>query len=259
MAQDLKEYVRSDGGTREAVVITGDIAECHSLLECLDEFITGVGKPVYFVLGNHDIYGGSFEATHMVARAIQKGTNNQGTWLTEAGVIELTPGVALVGHDGWYDGRNGSGERSGVDLNDFYAIEDFIVRDERGMVRRLHQLVLIERIRAIADAAVKAAEGPLREAAKRYKEVYFATHVPPFVGATWHMGRISDGDWLPWMSCKAMGDMLIDVAYDFPEVNFTVMCGHTHSPGEYTPIPNLSVLTAKATYGHPSVHRILEV
>lgn len=33
-------------------------------------------------------------------------------------------------------------------------------------------------------------------------------HVPPFREASWHQGRISDDDWLPHFTCKAVGDVL---------------------------------------------------
>ena len=38
-------------------------------------------------------------------------------YLSQSGVVELTPHTALVGHDGWADGRLGDFDGSDVILN----------------------------------------------------------------------------------------------------------------------------------------------
>lgn len=40
-------------------------------------------------------------------------------WLGGMGVVPLTEETALIGHDGWADGRLGSGAASPVMLHDF--------------------------------------------------------------------------------------------------------------------------------------------
>ena len=45
------------------MVITGDIAESDSLGTSLMVMDALVGRPIYFVLGNHDFYHGSVAAT----------------------------------------------------------------------------------------------------------------------------------------------------------------------------------------------------
>lgn len=42
----------------DAIVISGDIAEAPSIAKILSEVADHVGKPIYFVLGNHDYYHG---------------------------------------------------------------------------------------------------------------------------------------------------------------------------------------------------------
>jgi len=39
----------------------------------------------------------------------------------------------------------------------------------------------------------------------------------------------------------------------------TTLCGHTHSPGEASILPNLTVLTGGAVYGQPVIQRMLEL
>jgi len=34
---------------------------------------------------------------------------------------------------------------------------------------------------------------------------------------------------------------------------FTVLCGHSHSSAEFTPLPNLHVMCGAARYKHPTV------
>ncbi len=42
----------------DGVLISGDIAEAPCLIEILNEMVDEIGKPIYFVLGNHDYYRG---------------------------------------------------------------------------------------------------------------------------------------------------------------------------------------------------------
>ena len=78
------------------------------------------------------------------------------------------------------------------------------------------------------------------------------THVPPFREACWHRGQISDDDWLPHFACRAVGEVLVEAMAAHPECEMTVLCGHTHSPGEAQVLPNLRVLTGGAEYGRPA-------
>jgi hypothetical protein len=77
------------------------------------------------------------------------------------------------------------------------------------------------------------------------------THVPPFREACWYEGRISDDNWLPYFTCKAMGDVLTRVMRERPQKRMTVLCGHTHGAGEADILPNLHVRTGGAEYGRP--------
>lgn len=41
------------------------------------------------------------------------------------------------------------------------------------------------------------------------------------------------------------------------ERQYTVLCGHTHSPGVFSPRPNVTVYTGAARYGHPVLQEVL--
>ncbi len=135
-------------------------------------------------------------------------------------------------------------------LNDFVMIEELssLSREKRN-----------ERLRALGDEAASFVREILPKALTDYKEVVFLTHVPPFKESCWHEGRISDDDWLPYFTCKATGDALLEVVRSRPDRRVTVLCGHTHGAGVADLLPNLKVLTGGADYGKPRIEQILDV
>lgn len=230
-------------GAPDALLISGDIAEAPTLLSYLDQIHRAIPCPVYFVLGNHDFYFGSLrEVRQQVAEFCRH--NPRMTWLGEREVEELAPGVGLVGHDGWADARLGDYERSMVIMHDHYLIAE------------LAGLNKIERwpvLRALGDEAAAHLERVLPAALSRYQHVFVLTHVPPLREACWYLGQISNDEWLPHFTCAAAGEVLLDVLSANPQRQCTVLCGHTHSPGECRPLANLRVLTGDAEYGAPRI------
>jgi 3',5'-cyclic AMP phosphodiesterase CpdA len=138
---------------------------------------------------------------------------------------------------------------SRVWMSDFDLIEDL-----RGLSRQ----ELILKLFHLGREAAQEASVTLAEALARYRKVLMATHYPPFDEACWHEGSISNRNWLPWFTCKAMGDMLLASAEKHPEREILVLCGHTHSPGKVDVAPNLEVWTGGARYGAPEVAHVFE-
>ena len=101
--------------------ITGDIAESHILGLALTALATLTERRIHFVLGNHDFYRGSVASTR---RQVGYIISDDLVYLSQAGIVELTPGTALVGHDEWADGRLGDLDGSDVILNDFLLIDE---------------------------------------------------------------------------------------------------------------------------------------
>jgi predicted MPP superfamily phosphohydrolase len=246
------EVVRSEA---DAVVITGDIAESPTIELCLREIEQSLKRPVYFVLGNHDFYRGSIAETRDRVSRIADDSEYL-VYLTTSGVIELSSQTALIGHDGWADARFGDFDRSEILLNDYLLIAELVgphavqTIDRYGLRRTLGKL---------GDEAARHLEPLLRKAVERYPHVIAATHVPPFREATWYDGRISDDDWLPHFSCKAVGDLFRREMQSKAECELLVLCGHTHGQGEFRPMENLRVLTGEAHYGRPAIQQILDV
>jgi Icc protein len=105
--------------------------------------------------------------------------------------------------------------------------------------------------RLLGDEAAANLGPHLLDALEDFENVIVLTHVPPFREACWHEGRLSDDNWLPGFTCKAVGDMLLEVAPKYTDRQITVLRGHTHGEGTARLLPNLIVKTGAALYGQP--------
>ena len=244
---DFFESIRSQHS--DAVFISGDIAEAPCLRDLLHEMQQAIEVPLYFVLGNHDFYHGSIET---VRRDIQAWCLTQSglTYLSTSGLIELTPQTVLIGHDGWGDGRLGNYQQSPVRLSDQEVIRDF---------QRLDRDAVLAKLQALGDASAAYLREVLTKAMDSYQQVMCLTHVPPFKEACWYEGRMGNDDWLPYFTCQAIGDVLLEMAQVRPDCHLTVLCGHTHHAGTINMLPNLCVKTGSAEYGQPHVEEILTI
>jgi Icc protein len=141
-------------------------------------------------------------------------------------------------------------------------LNDFLLIDELRHWRDQHNLdkpALRRVLEALGDEAAGYLKSVLAPAAEQYPNVIVATHIPPFREAAWYQGRPSADDYLPFFSCKAVGDVLLDVARSYPKCQILVLCGHTHGGGEVQAAENLRVVTGPAEYEKPEIQRIIEV
>ncbi|MEE2827817.1 MAG: metallophosphoesterase [Myxococcota bacterium] len=229
----------------EAFVVTGDIAEAPSLVPLLRRLEAATEQPAYFVLGNHDFYRGSVAEVRELAAALP---GTVGVWLPWVAPVRLGDRAVLVGVDGWGDARLGNPEQTPIRLNDFRLISE--------LVGRSHPQ-LLERLRLLGDQeALRAREVLQRAIETEATKVLFATHVPPFREACLYKGRPSDDDWAPFFTCKAVGDVLLEYSEGHPEIEFVVLCGHSHCAARVQLRPNLRVQTGAAEYGCPVVEEV---
>jgi predicted phosphohydrolase len=232
----------------DCILISGDIGEAPRLNWYLQQLETRLQRPIYFVLGNHDYYGASLAEVR--AAVTQQCAQSQWLhWMNESGIIELSPDTALIGHDGWADGRCGDYAHSNVMMNDYVVIRDFAGLSKANRLNALHRL---------GDDSAAYFHEWLPKALAKYPEVFLMTHVPPFRDACWHEGQISDDNWLPHFVCQAVGDVLVEVMQKHPAHQLTVLCGHTHGQGEVNILNNLRVLTGGAEYGRVEIQRIFD-
>jgi hypothetical protein len=172
------------------------------------------------------------------------------------GIEELTPRTAIVGHDGWADGRLGDYDNSEVILNDHLLIADLAVCwNGLNLDKRRLRPILI----ALADEAARHFETVLEAAASKYPNVIAVTHVPPFREAAWYQGKPSNDDFLPYFASKIVGDVMRKMMEAHPRSSLLVLCGHTHGGGEIKVLDNLRVLTGEAEYGKLRINGILAV
>jgi 3',5'-cyclic AMP phosphodiesterase CpdA len=232
----------------DTVLLSGDIAEAPDVAWRLNDLDSRLGCPIYFVLGNHDFYRGTFAGVREKVKALCSAVPNL-HYLSDSGIVQLTAHTGLLGHDGWGDARLGTPRNWRVALSDWELIQDLRLLPEEQLLRKLGDL---------GDEAAAHFRNVLPEALNRFPELLVVTHVPPFREACWHQGRTSDDDWLPHFTCKAVGDVLREAMASHPNCNMTVLCGHTHGAGEAQILPNLRVLTGGAVYGQPAVQRVIE-
>lgn len=231
----------------DGVVLSGDLASAPTLLEHLDALAAQLARPIYFVLGNHDYYGGTIANVRARMRELTA-TSRWLRWLPACGVVELGGGWALVGHDGWGDARAGDVDGSRVELNDWRAI---------GELAWLSRPARIAALRALGDEAAAHLRTVVPAALARHPKLLVVTHVPPFADACWHEGARSADDWLPWFTGVAAGEVLAAELAARPTCRALVVCGHTHGVGAVDVLPNLRVLTGGARYGAPAAQPAL--
>ena len=230
-------------------LLSGDIGEADSVVSYLREFEDLLPVRLYFVLGNHDFYRGSIAQVKADIHRLSS-RSEQLVWLTDTDCADIGNRVGIVGDDGWSDARLGNALGTPVELSDFYLIKELTGHTRSELVQRLNEL---------GDEAAERLGKKLDDAASRYANLVVVTHPPPFEGATWHQGTTSWPDWLPWFSCAAVGEAILDVARAHPETDFLVLCGHTHSSGRYTANSNVTVHTAQVEYGRPAPQAVIEL
>lgn len=229
-------------------IIVGDITDSRYLIETLDIIRSRVAVPIYFVLGNHDYYHSSFST---VSRRVKKYCD------MHASVVYLTRskpliylgdlGLAVVGDDGWGDGKNGCGIKSEAALNDFMLIEELkeaVSISGECLFKKLSKLG--------RDSAIRMRH-KLRKI-HQVRNVIIVTHVPPFVEASRYNGNISEPDFLPFFSNAQMGEVIEQGISD--EQNAIVLCGHTHDAADIRH-KGIRAVAAKALYGAPRLNKLI--
>lgn len=244
----------------DAVLVGGDVGEADSFAGYLERVADALGRPVFFVLGNHDYYRGSIAGVREAARALS-GRSDLLNWLTGSGPVRLTDGTALVGHGGWGDARASDFLKSDVVLNDYLLIDE-LRETHGGRVPSAEWILspdLMTALQRLGDETAAHFRRVLPEALARYDHVLVLMHVPPFREACWHMGRLSDDNWAPHFTCVAARAVLLEFMQQHPQKRMTVLCGHTHSSGFVQMSDNLQVFTGAAEYGWPTVQRVFDI
>jgi predicted phosphohydrolase len=244
---------KSDG-----LLITGDIAESKTIYDFLGIISGAYQRPVYFVLGNHDHYGAWIHETHERVRAVcadvPEGILN---WMTGTDYIMLDQRTAIVGHDGWYDGQEGKPGLT-FSLTDFYlpnGVKDLV--QAFGMGSRC----LFDKLQELgANAADHIRLNVLKAWRNGARRILILTHVPPFLEASYFRGKPSVAHAAPFYVNKVLGQTLLEIAEELPQVHLEVFAGHTHGRRIYEARENLTVRVGNARYGRlPTWQAVVEI
>jgi len=233
----------------DLVLIGGDITLAAHHYQHLKQIESVLNRPIYFVMGNHDYYGGSIDQVRSGVQKIEEISTHL-TWLPDAGVVSLTDKTALIGHGCWADGRAGDFHLRPELMTDYFAIEEFRGLDDSTRLKKLKEL---------GTEAAGHLENCLGQALYTHDEVLILTHVPPFAESCFYRGKRATDDILPHFVCQAAGQAIQGIIRKTPDKQVTVLSGHTHSASEVDILPNLKVITAETEYGLPAIQSIIEI
>jgi len=246
--ESVAGYHRALGAVAGSVLlVTGDISTATRLTRDLEALAIAARRPVFFVLGNHDHYGGGVSDVRDQVIALEA-RGAPAHWMPPLGVVPLDDDIAMIGVDGWADGRFGDPLATPLVLNDDRLIAE--------IARQSSRLAKLAVKRALADADAARLGTLLKRAAKAARTIVVATHVPPFVEALPTRGRLSDPRWYPLLTCGATGTVLREFATAHPGHDLLVLAGHTHAATDVRVLPNLRCVVGGARYGSPTVNTV---
>lgn len=233
----------------DAAVITGDISTSRLLSKHLAE-LAQVCSPrnVYFVLGNHDFYGASFDVVDGVAASCCREHSNL-HHLGQGEIVRLGPDSALIGHRGWADGRAYGGKRTAHHFPDQSAIRDLRSGSTYPAFRTM------ERLGRESGAYFRRV---LPYALTSYRHVLIATHVPPFAQAVRFAGGPCAAEMLPHYVNASAGGVIKRIGKHFPKTKITVLCGHSHHAVTVNISENLEVRAGRVVKTQPEIQGVID-
>ncbi|NBW06425.1 MAG: hypothetical protein EBR82_00175 [Caulobacteraceae bacterium] len=222
----------------DGLFLTGDVSSGPFIESDLAFIAKHFKGPVYFVLGNHDYYGRHIESVHDdVRRVCRKHSNLH--WMTDQDIVSLEEDVALIGTEGWYDGRLGLPDHLRWTLDRAVVIDFF------------HMSSMEERIeawRAMADRSADIIGERLERALQTHKTVYILTHFPPWGEATTASGTKQADFWLPYNTNFTLGQRIEEVMQGRKKKRCIVLAGHTHYPCRVRVSNSVECMVARAKY-----------
>jgi predicted phosphohydrolase len=231
------------------VFMTGDISEGFSFLSDLEFLGKRIGRPLYFIMGNHEYLGSSFAKVHQGVRELTAKYKNL-IWMTEAGIVPLNEETCVIGSEGWYSAQIGNTEYLKFTF-DWWMIEDF---------RKLPNMrARIEKFRELAEDSAKVLSARLEEAVETYKAVYLLTHFPPFPECNRANGWISEKFWEPYNTNLVLGQALEKVMEKYKKRHLTILCGHTHTEMTVQVSRNVECRVGKGSYNKISDEEIIYI
>ena len=233
----VQEYLETNATRRfDVALLGGDIGKGPSTYRYLEMAMQIWKRPIYFVLGNHDFYVSSLQATHENMSVWSKARTNA-HYLPAHAPVEVEPGCVLLGQNGWGDARVGSPETSKARMNDWVYIEEFA---------GLGSTARIALLKRLGDQAAAALEVQIVNVLEKYSSIILLTHVPPF-----EVTCADKEDGAPYYCCVAMGDVIRKLMKGRADKRMLILSGHVHCTSHQQVLPNVLQLTADAKYTGP--------
>lgn len=203
----------------KGVLHTGDISQTGlTTIADLEYIGKRIGRPFYFVLGNHPIWFSSFETMYANVRKLCKQYKNL-IWMEDQDVISLNEDVAICGVEGWYDAKIG-------DPAYLKYTFDWILIEEFRMLPTMKDR--IEMFRELAKQSAVKAVAKLEKAIDTHKTVYLLTHYPVNPEAN-RCNWISESFWQPYNCNLILGQECERVMEKHKKRNLILLTGHIHT------------------------------
>lgn len=254
-------FERLAAAGHDGVVISGDISNSKCVVQHLEEIGracngsgNGSGKPVYFVLGNHDYYQGSIRQVESAVDQLCQRSGNL-FHLGKGEIISIGNDTALMGHRGWGNGGEKSRYRISVPNPDRHAIADFCGLSNHAYFSRVQSLGAesADYVRRILPAALA-----------RYSRVVHLTHYPVHTDAIRFNERPCGWDRMGHFANFAMGGAMLGISKNYQERTnqertIMVLAGHSHCAATVRVAPGIEIKVAGARPGKPEVQGIIDV
>jgi len=231
------------------VFATGDLSYGPTLISDLEFLGKRIGRPFYFVLGNHDYHGSSFVEVHRKIRELCEKYRNL-IWMTDAGVISLTEEVAVIGAEGWYDARVGNPEFIK------YTFDWMLTSEFKSLPTWQERL---DKFKTLADASAAHLTKNLEAAMENHKVIYLLTHFPCWKEANRYNGIISENFWAPYNTNYILGKELEKVMVEHKKRNLIVLAGHTHQAMQIHVSRNIECRVGRGAYHKLSEEEIIYI
>jgi len=226
------------------IFLSGDIATGQTVANLLEELGRYLNLPIYFVLGNHDLWNSS---SAQVKQELAQLPSNL-IYLSHSDPIALTEKVGLIGHDGFCDARWKEPKFPLVFAMDWFFIKDF------------RNLSLKEKYALMRDWASESATQVglrLRKALEVFEEVIMISHFPLLPEN--NLSKWLVDFWKPYNSSKTMFETLKAIMKDYPNKKLTLYCGHSHKESNTEIAPNIVMRVGGAELGNPIIQELIYV
>lgn len=234
----------------KGVFLTGDISNsAQTLIWDLDFLGPRIGRPLYFVIGNHDLHFSNIEKTHAELRNLCKKHKNL-IWMDEAGIVPLNEEACCIGNMGWYDAKMGNVEYLKYTI-DWFLIEDF--RKLSSMDDR------IDKFRQLAKDSADSLCEKLELAIKTYKTIYLISHFPAWKEANRTNSWFSEQFFEPYNTNLILGEKLEGIMEQYKKRQLICLMGHTHLPTTIHVSRNIECRVGRGSYHKLSEEEILYI